>query len=131
MEILVGKKNLEVRPMSINKGEIVKRILTQHADADMVVCAGDDKTDEDMFRMLNAAYYASQQAPVSPETRPPPHTRSGRSTSSPPSTWSEMDMALFSITVGPPEKKTKANWHVRSSTDVVDCLKKLAKCHAT
>lgn len=46
----MGKKNLEVRPQAINKGEIVKRLLLKHADVDFVFCAGDDKTDEDMFR---------------------------------------------------------------------------------
>ena len=41
--MLVGKKNLEVRPMAINKGEIVKRILYLNPDAQFVFCAGDDK----------------------------------------------------------------------------------------
>lgn len=88
MEILLGKKNIEVRPASINKGEIVKRILAQHPDADFVICAGDDKTDEDMFRTL--------------------------------ATSSIQD--TFSVTVGSPEKKTLASWHVRSSYDIVDVL---------
>ncbi|KAF9956675.1 threalose-6-phosphate phosphatase [Mortierella alpina] len=52
VEILVGKKNLEVRPTIVNKGEIVKRLLSQHPDVEFVMCAGDDKTDEDMFRAL-------------------------------------------------------------------------------
>ncbi|CAI2173618.1 2604_t:CDS:10 [Funneliformis geosporum] len=52
VEILLGKKNLEVRPTSINKGEIVKRLLASHPDVDFVFCAGDDRTDEDMFRSL-------------------------------------------------------------------------------
>ncbi|KAG0218852.1 threalose-6-phosphate phosphatase [Mortierella sp. GBA43] len=52
VEILVGKKNLEVRPTIVNKGEIVKRLLGQHPDVEFVMCAGDDKTDEDMFRAL-------------------------------------------------------------------------------
>ena len=52
VEILVGKKNLEVRPTIVNKGEIVKRLLGQHSDVEFVMCAGDDKTDEDMFRAL-------------------------------------------------------------------------------
>ncbi|KAI1296277.1 threalose-6-phosphate phosphatase [Mortierella claussenii] len=52
VEILVGKKNLEVRPMIVNKGEIVKRLQNQHPDVEFVMCAGDDKTDEDMFRAL-------------------------------------------------------------------------------
>ncbi|KAG0350160.1 threalose-6-phosphate phosphatase [Podila minutissima] len=52
VEILVGKKNLEVRPTMVNKGEIVKRLLAQHPDVEFVACAGDDKTDEDMFRAM-------------------------------------------------------------------------------
>ncbi|CAO3577456.1 unnamed protein product [Absidia cylindrospora] len=152
VEILVGKKNLEVRPMSINKGEIVKRILSQHADVGLVICAGDDKTDEDMFRMLSAAYHASLHQKTFKEAAvlstsptevassqlpsPPPRPRTARSSSvafSPtlPSSWSEMNMSLYSITVGPPEKKTLANWHVRSSYDVVDCLKKLVLANAS
>lgn len=41
--VLVGKKNLEVRPIAINKGEIVKRILYLNPDTEFVFCAGDDK----------------------------------------------------------------------------------------
>lgn len=40
---MVGKKNLEVRPIAINKGEIVKRILYFNPDAEFIFCAGDDK----------------------------------------------------------------------------------------
>ena len=60
IEVLVGKKNLEVRPIAVNKvghhnfkyacaadcsfkGEIVKRILYQNPDAEFIFCAGDDK----------------------------------------------------------------------------------------
>ena len=46
--VLVGKKNLEVRPLAVNKGEIVKRILYSHPDAEFIFY----KTDEDMFRAL-------------------------------------------------------------------------------
>lgn len=41
--VLVGKMNLEVRPIAINKGEIVKRLLYENPDAEFVFCAGDDK----------------------------------------------------------------------------------------
>lgn len=53
VEVLLGKKNIEVRPVSISKGKIVKRLMTGFEDADFAFCAGDDKTDEDMFRALN------------------------------------------------------------------------------
>lgn len=43
IEVLVGKKNLEVRPIAVNKGEIVKRILYFNPDAEFIFCAGDDK----------------------------------------------------------------------------------------
>lgn len=132
VEILVGKKNLEVRPMSINKGEIVKKILSQHPDADLAICAGDDRTDEDMFKALNTVYHASlqqrslkdQENPTSPKGSP---TRTTRSPSiGLPSPLSNMNLSLYSITVGSPEKKTLANWHVRSSLEIVGCLKELA-----
>jgi trehalose 6-phosphate synthase/phosphatase len=43
VEVMAGKANLEVRPTFINKGEIA------------ILCLGDDFTDEDMFRALNAS----------------------------------------------------------------------------
>ncbi|KAM9976951.1 hypothetical protein ACTFIR_010800 [Dictyostelium discoideum] len=51
LDILSGKKAIEVKPIGINKGEIVKMIL-QKIDADFILCIGDDKTDEDMFKAL-------------------------------------------------------------------------------
>jgi len=46
----VGKKNLEVRPIAVNKGEIVKRILFNNPDAEFVFCAGDDKVSSVCLR---------------------------------------------------------------------------------
>jgi len=47
----VGKKNLEVCPIAINKGEIVKHILYLNPDAQFVFCAGDDKVR--LMRAIN------------------------------------------------------------------------------
>jgi trehalose-phosphatase len=52
LEVLTSKKNLEVRPISINKGEMVKRILVLYPNVDFILCVGDDRTDEDMFRAI-------------------------------------------------------------------------------
>lgn len=55
IEVMAGKANLEVRPKNINKGEIVKSLIERFRDGsppEFVLCAGDDKTDEDMFKML-------------------------------------------------------------------------------
>ncbi|EEB06806.1 trehalose-6-phosphate phosphatase Tpp1 [Schizosaccharomyces japonicus yFS275] len=55
VEIMAGKANIEIRPSSINKGGIVKQIIEDYpvnARPGFVFCAGDDRTDEDMFRSL-------------------------------------------------------------------------------
>ncbi|CAG8676695.1 3606_t:CDS:2, partial [Scutellospora calospora] len=87
VEILLGKKNLE--------GEIVKRLLTNMQNVDFVFCAGDDKTDEDMFRVLKRA----------PD-------------------FNEID--YFTTTIGAPNKKTLASWHVSSPEELIQTMKKLA-----
>jgi trehalose 6-phosphate synthase/phosphatase len=87
VEVMLGKKNLEVRPRQVNKGEIVKRLLglrnqgcnssgtsagtgagsgsgsgTGNGNGtDFVFCVGDDKTDEDMFQSLRRACYSQGQ----------------------------------------------------------------------
>ena len=58
VEVMNGKANLEVRPSFVNKGEIAKRLVREYGEAsapDFIFCAGDDFTDEDMFRALRAS----------------------------------------------------------------------------
>lgn len=60
VEVMTGKANLEVRPRFVNKGEIAKRLVKAYGqgpskEPDFVFCLGDDFTDEDMFRSLNAS----------------------------------------------------------------------------
>ncbi|KAF1830914.1 hypothetical protein BDW02DRAFT_601239 [Decorospora gaudefroyi] len=57
VEVMTGKANLEVRPTFVNKGEIAKRLVLEYGDGpdqapELVLCMGDDFTDEDMFRSL-------------------------------------------------------------------------------
>ncbi|KAI8882368.1 glycosyltransferase family 20 protein [Backusella circina FSU 941] len=113
VEILVGKKNLEVRPMMINKGEVVKRLLAQTPDADFIMCAGDDKTDEDMFRQLSATYFTKYQAKLN---------QGDTST-----TWNDTKANLYSITIGPPLKKSMANWQVEQPADIIQLLGDMAQ----
>jgi trehalose 6-phosphate synthase/phosphatase len=119
IEVLVGKKNLEVRPLAINKGEIVKRILYLNPDAEFIFCAGDDKTDEDMFRALHI---------FSPDT-------TGKARLAPPLSVTLVDNnhgltqpdvelaiasdAIFTTAVGPSTKRTLASWHVTTPEEVV------------
>ena len=97
VEILVGKKNLEVRPAAMNKGEIVKRLLLDHPQTSFAMCCGDDKTDEDMFRAL----LSPPAKDLDPEN-------------------------VFTVTVGPADKATMAKWHVRESQQVIATLEKMA-----
>jgi trehalose 6-phosphate synthase/phosphatase len=51
LEVLTGDKVIEVRSKEANKGTAVQRILTG-SSYDFVFAVGDDKTDEDMFKVL-------------------------------------------------------------------------------
>jgi len=99
VEILLGKKNLEVRPVSINKGEIVKRLLLQdigkNKGFNFVFCVGDDKTDEDMFKILRRT--------------------------------SDIKEEVFTCTIGSATKKTLANWHVNSPEDLIYLMGRLVQ----
>ena len=97
VEVLVGKKNLEVRPISINKGGIVKRLTSQRKASDFVFCVGDDKTDEDMFKALKPC----------------------RATDVP-------EESIFTVTIGSATKKTQASWHVSSPESVIGLLRQMA-----
>jgi len=51
LQVLMGNKIVEVRQSGINKGSFIKRVI--EADGyDYIFAAGDDRTDEDMFREL-------------------------------------------------------------------------------
>jgi len=117
IEVLVGKKNLEVRPIAINKGEIVKRILYQNPDAEFVFCAGDDKTDEDMFRSLRLFPDSRTKTILEPPlsvTLPEPD----RSFS--PVNLDITPDAIFTTAVGHSSKRTLASWHVTTPAEVVE-----------
>ncbi|KAI7826369.1 glycosyltransferase family 20-domain-containing protein [Kickxella alabastrina] len=102
VEILVGKKCLEVRPMSVNKGEIVKRLMGAHPEQwDFVACAGDDKTDEDMFRAVRSMKRSINDGGAEDVDGKPPH--------------------YFTIT------KTAAAWHLTSPQRVITALERLAE----
>lgn len=116
--------------MSINKGEIVKRILASNPDTNLVLCAGDDKTDEDMFRALSSAHYQQKLQQFPPVPVKLQNTPQGGSITPPPSViWPELDSSLYSITIGPSEKKTHANWHVNTPQQIIQTLETLASLY--
>lgn len=98
VEVMEGKYNLEVRPRALNKGEIVRMLVKEKSEAgkslDFVFCAGDDRTDEDMFRALN-------------ELEKDKELQLGE---------------VFTVTVGPSSKVTDAKWHLLEPTNVVNTV---------
>ena len=47
-----GAKSIEVRPVWLNKGEALERLLAVQPDPDFLYAAGDDRTDEDIFERV-------------------------------------------------------------------------------
>ncbi|ORY05343.1 hypothetical protein K493DRAFT_204613 [Basidiobolus meristosporus CBS 931.73] len=53
IHVVAVSKNLEVvLPRSVSKSNAVHRVLEANPDADFIVAIGDDRTDEDMFEVL-------------------------------------------------------------------------------
>ncbi|KAI9023589.1 glycosyltransferase family 20-domain-containing protein [Phycomyces nitens] len=102
VEILVGKKNLEVRPISVNKGEVVNRLLVQQQQEggfDFCLSCGDDRTDEDMFKTMSKSDAIANQD-------------------------------VFSIKVGIEGKKTRARWYLPTVKAVIQTMESMAKISA-
>lgn len=97
VECLTGKMTLEMRPSLINKGIIIKRALTQNQEIEFILCAGDDKTDEDMFRILERIELGG------------------------------IELIQFTVVVGSNDKKTMANWRVDSTQEFIQILKQLCQ----
>lgn len=116
VDVMPGKANIEVRPTFINKGEITKRLVNSYkvdlshlpgseaengdGRVEFVLCAGDDFTDEDMFRALNGL---SSPSDKSGETKVDPEN-------------------VYTVTVGASTKVTLARWHLLEPEDVVDAV---------
>ncbi|HWF39913.1 MAG TPA: bifunctional alpha,alpha-trehalose-phosphate synthase (UDP-forming)/trehalose-phosphatase, partial [Candidatus Acidoferrales bacterium] len=47
-----GEKTVEIRPVWVNNGEALERLLTAQPEPDFLFAAGDDRTDEDLFERI-------------------------------------------------------------------------------
>ncbi len=119
--VIRGKANVEVRPLFANKGEIARRlILCQDPTAqrpkmrisyaecpEFVLCLGDDTTDEDMFRALNAIAekWHHEGIPLN-ENR----------------ALDNYPYGLFPVTVGPANKYTVAKAYLSDPKQVLDTI---------
>ena len=53
IEVVSGQHYVEVKPRGISKGAAVGKLLTS-VDPDFVLCLGDDRSDEEMFRSFSS-----------------------------------------------------------------------------
>jgi trehalose 6-phosphate synthase/phosphatase len=51
LQVTMGKKIVELRQSNVNKGSVVRKVIAG-GDYDYIFAAGDDRTDEDMFKAL-------------------------------------------------------------------------------
>ena len=54
LEVIEGHKVVEVRQTAVDKGTVVREVVSQTPPGGLVVAIGDDRTDEDMFAALPA-----------------------------------------------------------------------------
>jgi trehalose-phosphatase len=53
--VLMGARVVEVRHVDLTKAAAVNAILAANSDCDFILCAGNDRTDEDMFQAVAAS----------------------------------------------------------------------------
>ncbi|KAJ1534884.1 threalose-6-phosphate phosphatase [Cladochytrium tenue] len=115
VEVMLGKKNLEVRPVAASKGDVARRLLADEPRADFCFCAGDDRTDEDMFRAVARAADRAAAAAASAAGL------AAANAAAPAAPLLSPDAAL-SCTVGPADKPSAAAWRLDSPDRVVRLL---------
>merc|ERR1712107_78156 len=71
VEVVSGIGYIEVRLAGINKGTAVSKILSKisklRGDPDFLLCLGDDRSDEDMFQVLQDLIAAREENEAKPE----------------------------------------------------------------
>jgi trehalose 6-phosphate synthase/phosphatase len=56
--VLRGARIIEVRHHRVSKGRALAHLLRVHRDADLLFCAGDDRTDEEMLEAIPRSWLA-------------------------------------------------------------------------
>ncbi|KAF3335983.1 alpha,alpha-trehalose-phosphate synthase [Carex littledalei] len=100
--VKTGHHYVEVKPQGVTKGLVAERILSELQErsirADFVLCIGDDRSDEDMFEVINQA--AATGPVLSPVAE------------------------VFACTVG--QKPSKAKYYLEDSSEILRMLQGLA-----
>src|SRR5260370_17292553 len=69
-----GEKTVEIKPVWVNKGEALERLLAAQPQPDFLFAAGDDRTDEDLFERTPGDAWTLHVGPGPPRAAfsPPP-----------------------------------------------------------
>ncbi|CAK7229926.1 hypothetical protein SCUCBS95973_007396 [Sporothrix curviconia] len=156
VDVMEGKANLEVRPTFINKGEIVKRLVSSYGSDIRSVASVGSRTPLEMSGILSspppdaaaASASASVSASQAPSLAAAAHDNelefvlcmgddatdedmfralNGLSTPHDDDTPADVQPEhYFTVTVGASTKVTLANWHLLEPEDVIDCVALLA-----
>jgi trehalose 6-phosphate synthase/phosphatase len=86
----------------------VKRLALEReiCEWDFILCAGDDRTDEDMFKALRSVSGVSGSPML-------------------------ISSSIFSVAVGSSRKKTSAGWHISSPDMLLNTLESLAELQSS
>mmetsp|Transcript_3481 Transcript_3481/g.8101 ORF Transcript_3481/g.8101 Transcript_3481/m.8101 type:complete len:544 (+) Transcript_3481:148-1779(+) len=147
--VVHGKGYVEVKRSDVDKGVAVSRVLkemqNQLGQIDFILCIGDDRSDEDMFKVVNAfarvgdAHHdeCSPSGGASPLGRRPPSEASAQNSrllqhkTNVSKTFEEFNSAscenrsqFYSVTVG--RKPSKAGYFLKDVGEVSELLQKLA-----
>jgi len=145
--VVNGKGYVEVKRSDVDKGVAADRVLAEVKErvghVDFVLCIGDDRSDEDMFEVVNLSAkreglesIAEEPIPAdSPKALTPsiwsssgPGLRIGRKGSLTLEEFNPADMAdssrYYTVTVG--RKPSKAGYFLKDVQEVSDLLQKLA-----
>ncbi|KAL7000589.1 putative alpha,alpha-trehalose-phosphate synthase [UDP-forming] 7 [Sarracenia purpurea var. burkii] len=97
-----GQFIVEVKPQGVSKGLVAEKIFTSMAEkgkqADFVLCIGDDRSDEDMFEIIDNAVSSNILSAYT---------------------------SIFACTVG--QKPSKAKYYLDDTTEVITMLESLAE----
>jgi trehalose 6-phosphate synthase/phosphatase len=63
IDIIEGKRIIEVLPRGASKGAVVQRLLSRDAPPTLILALGDDRTDEELFAALPPASVAIHVGP--------------------------------------------------------------------
>ena len=98
----------------------MKKLQSRRDDWEFIFCAGDDKTDEDMFTALNSKRLQRKGSTpsytslaVENEDTMKGHLVNGAA---------ENNVDVFSCTIGPAGKKTAASWYVEQPSELISLL---------